>query len=228
MHTDTWVIVPMYNEQEVIAGVLKELLSKFRNVVAVDDGSRDKTYEAARKTGVHVVRHPINLGQGAALQTGIEYALKDKRAKYFITFDSDGQHRIKDALAMLKVLEAGDVDIVLGSRFLGKTKLPLKKKIILRTAIYSRNLFSKIKLDDIHNGLRVFNRDVAEKLNISMAGMAHASEIIDRIGQYDFRYTEIPVTIKYTTYSKSKGQSLVNSVNILFDLTAGKYSRKRS
>jgi glycosyltransferase involved in cell wall biosynthesis len=227
MHTDTWIIVPMYNEQKVIASVLSELLAKFRNVVAVDDGSQDSTYKTACSTKANVISHPINLGQGAAIQTGIDYALRDKNAKYFITFDSDGQHRLKDAEKMLAILKTGKFDIVLGSRFLGKSGLPLKKKLFLKTAIHSRNLFSKIKLTDIHNGLRAFNRDVAEKLNISMAGMAHASEIIDRISQYDFRYTEVPVTIKYTSYSKAKGQSLFNSVNILFDLTAHKYSRKR-
>ena len=227
MHTDTWIIVPMYNEQKVIAAVLNELLAKFRNVVAVDDGSQDSTYKTACSTKASVVRHPVNLGQGAAIQTGIEYALEDKKAKYFITFDSDGQHQLKDAEKMLAILKTGKFDIVLGSRFLGKSNLPLKKKLFLQTAIHSRNLFSKIKLTDIHNGLRVFNRGVAEKLNISMAGMAHASEIIDRIGQYDFRYTEVPVIIKYTSYSKAKGQSMFNSVNILFDLTAHKYSKKR-
>ncbi len=217
----------MYNEQKVIAAVLNELLAKFRNVVAVDDGSQDSTYKTACSTKASVVRHPVNLGQGAAIQTGIEYALEDKKAKYFITFDSDGQHQLKDAEKMLAILKTGKFDIVLGSRFLGKSNLPLKKKLFLQTAIHSRNLFSKIKLTDIHNGLRVFNRGVAEKLNISMAGMAHASEIIDRIGQYDFRYTEVPVIIKYTSYSKAKGQSMFNSVNILFDLTAHKYSKKR-
>lgn len=227
MHTDTWIIVPMYNEQRVIAGVLSELLTKFRGVVAVDDGSQDSTYKTACSTKANVIRHPINLGQGAAIQTGIDYALRDKNAKYFITFDSDGQHRLKDAEKMLAILKTGKFDIVLGSRFLGKSRLPLKKKLFLQAAIHSRNLFSKIKLTDIHNGLRVFNRGVAENLNITMAGMAHASEIIDRIGQYNFRYTEVPVTIRYTSYSKSKGQSLFNSVNILFDLTAHKYSKKR-
>lgn len=228
MHTDTWIIVPMYNEQRVVTGVLDELLTKFRNVVAVDDGSQDATYKTACSTKANVIRHPTNLGQGAAIQTGIDYALNDKKARYFITFDSDGQHRLKDAEKMLATLKAGKFDIVLGSRFLGKSGLPLKKKLFLQTAVHSRNLFSKIKLTDIHNGLRVFNRDVAEKLNISMAGMAHASEIINRIGQCNFRYTEVPVTIKYTSYSKAKGQSMFNSVNILFDLTAHKYSKKRS
>jgi glycosyltransferase involved in cell wall biosynthesis len=217
----------MYCEEKVITTVLKELFKHFEHVVAVDDGSLDGAFQAARKTRAVVIRHPINLGQGAAIQTGIEYALQDMSAKYFITFDSDGQHRVEDAEKMLRVLKAGNIDVVLGSRFLGKSALPFKKKVFLRSAIYSRNLFSKIKLTDIHNGLRAFNRKVAENLNISMAGMAHASEIIDRIGQYNFRYTEVPITIKYTAYSKAKGQSLFNSVNIVFDLAATKHSRKR-
>lgn len=226
MHTDTWIIVPMYCEQKVIVGVLNDLLAHFKHVVAVDDGSTDGTYQEARKTKAVVIRHPINLGQGAAIQTGIEYALRDPNAKYFITFDSDGQHRVKDAQKMLETLRSGDVDIVLGSRFLGESKLPAKKRLFLKAAIHSRNLFSKIKLTDIHNGLRAFNRNVAEQLRISMAGMAHASEVIERIGQYDFRYTEVPVVIKYTEYSTAKGQSLLNSVNIVFDLATAKHPRK--
>jgi glycosyltransferase involved in cell wall biosynthesis len=218
----------MYCEEKVIVDVLNGVLSHFAHVVAIDDGSTDGTYQEARKTKAVVLRHAINLGQGAAIQTGIEYALRDQRAKYFITFDSDGQHRVEDAEKLLKTLQTGKVDIVLGSRFLAKSKLPTKKRLFLKTAIYSRNLFSKVKLSDIHNGLRAFDREVASKLNISIAGMAHASQIIERIGQYGFRYNEVPVVIKYTPYSIAKGQSLLNSVNIIFDLATAKYPRKHS
>jgi polyprenyl-phospho-N-acetylgalactosaminyl synthase len=216
----------MYSEENVIKKVLDEVSAHFENIVAVDDGSQDSTYEKASKTKATVLKHPINLGQGAAIQTGIEYALQDTSAKYFITFDSDGQHSIKDAEKMLKILKTENVDIVLGSRFLEEGELPFTKKVFLKSAILFRNFFSSTKLTDIHNGLRAFNRTVAENLEISVAGMAHASEIIARIHQCNFRYTEVPVTITYTDYSKSKGQSLLNSINIIFELAATKHFKK--
>ena len=112
-----------------------------------------------------------------------------------------------------------DIDIVLGSRFLGKTKNMTKaKKVILKLAIYFSNKTSGLKLTDAHNGLRVFNRKVAQGLKITMNDMAHASEIVDRIRQNGYKYKEIPCTIVYTDYSKAKGQSLMNAINISFDL----------
>ena len=91
--------------------------SVFDHVVCVDDGSTDGTGEIARRAGAHLVRHPINLGQGAAIQTGVEYARKQPGAQVFATFDADGQHRVKDVAAMIDRLAAGDVDVVIGTRF---------------------------------------------------------------------------------------------------------------
>ena len=115
---DVWVIIPVYNEAPVIADVVEGLLPRFPHVVCVDDGSRDGSAELIFATPAHLVRHPVNLGQGAALQTGLEYALLQPGAEYFVTFDADGQHRVEDAEALVRTVKDGVADVALGSRFL--------------------------------------------------------------------------------------------------------------
>lgn len=215
----TWVVIPVYNEHAVIADVLNELLRTFDRVVCVDDGSSDDSAALIARTGAHLVRHPVNLGQGAALQTGVEYVLRDPAAQLVITYDADGQHRVEDAVTMVRLLAQQDVDIVFGSRFLsGTTELPRLKRLVLKLAVRYMNATSQLRLTDAHNGLRVFNRRVAAALDIQQGGMAHASEIVTTVARNGFRYTEAPVQILYTDYSRAKGQSVLNSVNILFDL----------
>ncbi|WP_298182506.1 glycosyltransferase family 2 protein [Saccharomonospora sp.] len=219
-YEDVWVVIPVYNEGQVIADVVEHVLETFPNVVCVDDGSGDDSADKIAGTGAHLVRHPINLGQGAALQTGLSYALARSGAEYFVTFDADGQHQVSDAERMIEVARAGDADAVLGSRFLEKSgQVPWLKRVALRTAVALSPNVRKLRLTDAHNGLRVLTRSVAERMRISMNGMAHASEIVTFLAQNNIRVREIPVRILYTDYSKSKGQSLVNGVNILFDLS---------
>jgi glycosyltransferase involved in cell wall biosynthesis len=189
-------------------------------VVCVDDGSRDGSVEAVLRTRAHLVRHPVNLGQGAALQTGLSYARAQPGAEYFVTFDADGQHRLEDAQKMLDMARSPDVDLVLGTRFAEHAAtVPLVKRLILRTAVLLSPAGRKLKLTDAHNGLRVLTRPVVEDLHITMNGMAHASEIVSYLGRSAWRVREVPVSIRYTDYSRSKGQSLLNGVNILFDLS---------
>jgi glycosyltransferase involved in cell wall biosynthesis len=196
--------------------------------VCVNDGSHDNTAKEIAKTKAVLVDHSINLGQGAALQTGIEFALQDPGANIFVTYDADGQHSLKDVRKMIKVLETSNVDIVLGSRFMGAETENLKgsKKLLLKAAVAFTNRTSGLKLTDTHNGLRVFNRKFAEKLQLRFSDMTHASEIIDRIKEYDFKYKEVPVSIKYTEYSMSKGQSAINAINIAFDTSLHKVTKK--
>src|SRR6185437_13630548 len=123
-YPDVWIVVPAFNEAAVIGEVIADLRSVFDHVVCVDDGSSDGTGEIARQAGAHLVRHPINVGQGAAIQTGVEYARKQPGARVFATFDADGQHRVKDVAVMVDRLSAGDVDIVIGTRF-GRSDGPL-------------------------------------------------------------------------------------------------------
>ncbi len=209
----------MYNEATVVGRVVEGLLGTFPNVVCVDDGSRDGSVAVARKAGAVVVEHPVNLGQGAALQTGIEYALQDPETDSIVTFDADGQHRVEDAAAMVDRLRAESLDVVLGSRFLdSRTELTALKRLVLKTAAVQMKLSTGLDLTDAHNGLRVLGRDLASRINLTQNRMAHASELVHQLASLNARYAEHPVHIIYTDYSKAKGQSLLNSVNIIADL----------
>jgi len=219
-YDDVWIVIPVYNEGAVIGEVVERTRETFPNIVCVDDGSRDDSAEQIAHTGAHLVRHPVNLGQGAALQTGIAYALAQPGMRYLVTFDADGQHRVEDAEAMIAVARTEGADVVLGSRFLEETDhIPLLKRIVLRTVVALSPTARKLKLSDAHNGLRVLNREAATRLRITMNGMAHASEIVGFLARSGLKVKEVPVTIIYTDYSRSKGQSLINGVNILFDLS---------
>ena len=160
----TWLVVPLYNEAQVVREVIEHARTVFPNIVCVDDGSSDDSVAEARAGGATVVQHPFNLGQGAALRTGLDYALGQPGAEYFVTFDSDGQHRVDDALAMAERLATGTVDVVVGSRFLDdRTQPGALKKLVLKTAVLFENLSTGVKLTDAHNGLRAFNRTAADE-----------------------------------------------------------------
>ena len=216
---DTWLVVPLYNEAQVVREVIEDARRTFPHIVVVDDGSRDDSAAQAEAAGAVVVRHPINLGQGAALQTGIRYVLERTDARYLITFDADGQHSVADAAAMVAAARKEDLAIVLGSRFLkGPSPVGRLKRLVLATAAVVASRTTGMHLTDAHNGLRLLRRDAAEHLNLRQNRMAHASEIIRQLGATGLPWREFPVHIAYTEYSKAKGQSLLNSVNILVDL----------
>lgn len=227
---DVWLVIPVYNEGTVIRDVLIEAASTFPNIVCVDDGSSDDSVaqilsaaaEADRVTahgGIHLVRHPVNLGQGAAIQTGVEYARARRGAEYFVTFDADGQHRVDDVVTMVNRLRSEPVDIVVGTRFAdGRDEsVPVLRKMVLRTVVFLSPRTRRLGLSDAHNGLRAFNKTVADQLDLLMAGMSHASEFVALIDHHHWRVAEQPVTILYTDYSRAKGQSLINGVNIVAD-----------
>lgn len=216
---DTWVIIPVYNEDQVIGQVVKDLLPTFPHVVCIDDGSRDRSAAVAAAAGATVIRHPVNLGQGAGLQTGIEYVRGFTPAKYLLTFDADGQHRVEDGLAMVEHAEKEDLAIVFGSRFLSsQTQVGWSKRLVLKTAARVTAHRTGLKLTDAHNGLRVLRRDAFEQVNLLQNRMAHASEIVAQLAQTGLPWAEHSVFIRYTDYSKAKGQSLLNSINILTEL----------
>ena len=218
-YPDVWIVVPAFNEAAVIGEVIADLRAVFDHVVCVDDGSTDETGDIALRAGAHLVRHPINVGQGAAIQTGVEYARARPGARVFATFDADGQHRVKDLAAMVERLLAGDVDVVIGTRFASpdSAKPPFFKRIVLRTAARLSRRGRRLGLTDTNNGLRVFNKTVADGLDITMSGMSHANEFVMLIAEHNWRVVEEPVEVLYTEYSKSKGQPLLNGVNIIFD-----------
>lgn len=216
---DTWVIIPVYNEDQVIGQVVKDLLPTFPHVVCIDDGSRDRSAAVAAAAGATVIRHPVNLGQGAGLQTGIEYVRGFTPAKYLLTFDADGQHRVEDGLAMVKQAEKENLAIVFGSRFLSsQTQVGWMKRLVLKTAARVTARRTGLQLTDAHNGLRVLRRDAFEQVNLLQNRMAHASEIVAQLAKTGLPWAEHSVYIRYTDYSKAKGQSLLNSINILTEL----------
>ncbi len=214
-----WVVIPLYNEASVIGGVVTELRERFAHVVCVDDGSTDGSAAAAEAAGARVLRHPLNLGQGAALQTGIAYAREHADCEYIVTFDADGQHRVVDAEAMVALARSEDVAIVFGSRFLDdRTDPGALKKLVLKTAVVVTNWTTGLKLTDAHNGLRVIRIDAARRIELQQDRMAHATEIVLQLRRTRLPWREFPVEVLYTDYSKAKGQSLLNAINILVDL----------
>ena len=214
-----YVVVALYNEESVIKGVIDGLHEHFSNVVCIDDGSTDNSAEVAEKAGAIVIRHPMNLGQGAAIQTGIAYCRAQEDMEYVVTFDGDGQHRVEDVLDMLSYSRRRDLAIVFGSRFLDKrTKPGFKKKVVLKVAVLITRVVTGLQLTDAHNGLRVLRRDAVAHVNLIQDRMSHATEIVQQLAESKLPWREFPVEVLYTDYSRAKGQSILNSINILFDL----------
>ena len=174
-----YIVVPAYNEAAAVFGVVDELRRAYPNVVVVDDGSRDDTSAEARRAGAIVLRHVLNRGQGAALQTGIEYGLR-RGGEVIVTFDADGQHRVEDIDRLLEALERTNADLAIGSRFLDlQSNVPARHRLVLRVATRFMRITSGVPLTDAHNGLRALRRSAAERITITLDGMAHASEIVD-------------------------------------------------
>jgi polyprenyl-phospho-N-acetylgalactosaminyl synthase len=218
-HADVTVVVPALDEEAGVATVVSGLRSEFGRVVVVDDGSTDRTADLARAAGAHVVRHPSNLGQGAALQTGFAYALTDPGMRHVITFDSDGQHRVEDALSLLAVARDTGVDVVLGSRFLAPdSEVPAARRAVLRAGIAFTRATTRLQVTDTHNGLRVLNRRAIEQIDLTLADMAHASQLLGLIARRGLSWTEAPVVIDYADETRRRGQPNVNALNIVFDL----------
>jgi len=221
------VIVPCLNEGPVLRQTLVELLSLNLGVVVVDDGSSPPMRDFCRGLPVHLLRHSINLGQGAALQTGMDYAL-GQGADYLIHFDADGQHDPASIPRALEILRRGDTAVVLGSRFLNAEHtraVPWLKRCILRGGIAVSWVFSGLWLTDTHNGFRGFTRAAAQQIHLTENGFSHATEILEQIHRAGLRYRELPTLVRYTDYSQRKGQSVTNSVNLIVDLLLHKIFR---
>jgi len=220
-----WVVCPAYNESSAIVSVLTRLRQAGHDVVVVDDGSSDDTRQLASTLATAVVSHPVNLGQGAALKTGIDFAL-EQGADVIVTFDTDGQHRPSDIPRLLDALVRNEADFALGSRFLSEPlNMPRMRRILLWGATLFTVVTTGLHLTDTHNGLRAMTRRGAQALRLRQNRMAHASELLAEIARSRLRYVEVPVTIDYTTYSLAKGQRTGDFVLILLDLLAGKLYR---
>lgn len=213
-------IIPAYNEEETIYQVVQEVKKYTDEVIVINDGSIDATANLAKKAGALVCSHLLNRGQGAALQTGIRYALSNG-AEIIVTFDADGQFIPSEIRDVVQPILDGEADIVLGSRF-KKSKVPFFKKILLFGAIFFTRLTSGLNLTDTHNGFRALSCKAAEKICIRQDRMAHASEILNAVAKNKLRYREVPVTVQYLPHHLKKGQKISDYFKILFDLVLGK------
>jgi len=223
LNQNVWIVVPAHNEQENIFGVIKSLQELTPNIVVINDASNDRTEDIVSSLGVYLLNHLVNRGQGAALQTGTEFAL-ERGAKIIVHFDADGQMQAKDIYRIINPILDKQADIVFGSRFLDKkSKMPWTKKyFILKPAIIFNWFFTGIKLSDAHNGFRALSDVAARAIKISQDGMAHATEILDRVRAHDLNFTEVPVEIVYNQY----GQKFSSGFKIIRDLIFAKIFRK--
>lgn len=216
-HDRTLILVPAFNEAGRVGAVVQELRTRFPHVLVVDDGSSDATANEALRCGAIVLRHPLNRGQGAALETGLAFA-RERSFDFVVTFDADGQHRTADVERLLRPLVDGRASIALGSRFLGATRnMPPGRRMLLKTALLFTRLASGLPVTDTHNGLRALDRDAVAKIRISLDRMAHASEILDRIRASRLEWVEVPVEVTYSRDSLAKGQRSAAAARILFD-----------
>lgn len=217
------VVVPMFNEATVVGPVIDSLVDRFDLIVCVDDGSIDASGIVAAACGAVVLRHPVNLGQGAALRTGFEYLLTRPDIQHVVTFDADGQHDPDDAQAMVRVAQATGVHAVLGTRAHERPAgQPWLRRYVLRAGLLVSKVTTGLELTDTHNGLRVFSRFAVSVLVFRQRGMAYASELESLIARHHLAWIEHPVTITYSSYSRAKGQRNLNAFNILYDMIAAR------
>jgi glycosyltransferase involved in cell wall biosynthesis len=222
MEPKVTAVIAAYEEARAIEPVIRGLRAHVAEIVVVDDGSRDETADVARKAGAVVLRHPINRGQGAALQSGIVLALL-RGADVVVTFDADGQHVAADVPRLVDPVARGAADVALGSRFLGGTSdVPAFRRLLLKAAVVFTRMTTGLAVTDAHNGLRALSRQAAETIRIRQDRMAHASEIVSEIRRHGLRFVEVPITVLYTDYSRRKGQSALGAFRILLDLLVGK------
>lgn len=212
-------VIPAWNEEANIAQVLKNLSRFVDKIIVVDDCSRDQTNKIAEASGAIVLRHPVNRGQGAALQTGNDFALKNG-ADIIVHFDADNQFSAEEIPSVVNPLINKEADIVFGSRFLGKTaNLPFfKKNIIMPLARVINHYIFKITLSDPQNGFRAFTKESAAKIKIENRGFAHNNEIQIKAFATQLRIKEVPITVTYHRF----GQKFSSGVRILKDLLIAK------
>ncbi len=216
------VVIPAYNEAARLPEVLRGLLAQgFNELVVVDDGSSDNTSQVAASAGATVLRHAINRGQGAALETGNEYCRRSG-ASVVVHFDADGQFNPADIAGAIQALNDNQVDVVLGSRFLdSRSQLPWSKRyILLPLSRLMERWLTGIRLSDSQNGFRVLSRRALEDITLTQDRMAHNSELIATLKKKQLSFVEHPVEVRYHRY----GLGVVGGFKIISDWIWGKIS----
>jgi glycosyltransferase involved in cell wall biosynthesis len=214
------IVVPAFNEESRVGPVVREIVFQGFDVVVIDDGSTDNTSEQAKSSGARVITHAFNLGQGAALRTGFDYAVRGGWT-YAVSFDADGQHDLGNVVSMLNKAEAGRFDVVLGSRFRSgaSNNAPAFRRLVLRVATRLTNFWFRSSFTDVNNGLRVFRVDALKKMSLRQNRMAHASEILSEIKKQNLSWTDAPTDITYSSVTLDKGEKTISgSIKILWEV----------
>ncbi|MBI4779060.1 glycosyltransferase family 2 protein [Candidatus Falkowbacteria bacterium] len=213
----TFCIIPAFNEEKNIITVVSQVKPLVDEVVVVDDCSSDRTADLAERTGVVLLRHIINRGQGAALRTGTEYCLKNG-AEIIVHFDADGQFLSQDIKKVAEPIKAGAAEVVFGSRFLNSghslAMPPFKKYFIMPLARAVNKIFFNVNLTDPQSGFRAMSREAARKISWQQDRMAHCSEIMFAVKKNNFKVKEAPITVVYHNF----GQNFFGGLKILKDL----------
>ncbi len=214
-------VVPAYNEGPRVQEVVKAIRTYADGIVVVDDGSKDRTADEARAAGATVLRHAINRGQGAALRTGTEAALQ-LGADIVVHVDADGQHDPGMIRTLAAPVEAGEADVVFGSRFLGvdPVGMPMIRKMYFGIArMFNRYVVGvRGNVTDPQSGARAMNRKAAMQIDFHQDRAAHCSEILRLVTQSDLRWKEVPVRVTYTAETLRKGQKFSEAFRILWHL----------
>ncbi|MEM3434145.1 MAG: glycosyltransferase family 2 protein [Candidatus Methanomethyliaceae archaeon] len=220
-----FVVVPAFNEAPRIGRTLESLLQVARSVVVVDDGSADNTAEVALNYPVWVLRHPVNLGAGAATQTGISFALR-QGAEYVATFDADGQHRAQDLPKLMQILLNNKANIVFGSRFLGKAiDMPFHRRVMLKVASAAVWVLCGIWVTDVTTGLRLMDAKAARMIKITMNRFEHPIDLLHQVRVKKLRFAEGPATILYSADSLRKGQRTSDVFRLALQIIAERVMR---
>jgi glycosyltransferase involved in cell wall biosynthesis len=214
-----YILVPAFNEAKIIRIILIALLERFPNVVVINDGSTDNIMEATKDLDITLLNHEINLGVGAAVQTGFDYVQRIPLSYAAITFDADGQHSVEDAISIAKAIQLCEEEIIFGSRFIEHDKnIPFIKRNVLRFVTLFTKIATGIKLTDAHNGLKAYKVSAIRKLKLRFSGYSYESELITEVAKKKISYKELSTNVKYTEYSLKKGQKLTNGLLIIEDL----------
>ncbi|MDD3175238.1 MAG: glycosyltransferase family 2 protein [Candidatus Nanoarchaeia archaeon] len=210
------IILPAYNEGKVIYSVLSEIQKEgFKNILVIDDCSKDNTFSEAKKSGAKVIHHSKNKGAGGATKTGLEYA-KNSPFEHFVFMDSDGQHSPKDVVNLLKY--ALKYDVVIGSRLIKTKGMPLTRKLINMFGSFLTWIFFGLYVRDSQSGFKVFNKKAVSKIKLNYDGFEFCSEIIGEIHKHKLKFKEVPIKVIYTDHSlgKGHGQSVANGLQMVW------------